>query len=144
MSDYLTTTLLPGEEIRLRARLSLWAHAGFLTLGVLLAPLVVGLFILIPLYVQLKSTEMAVTNKRVLIKLGFISRRTIEMNLESIEVIQVHQSLWGRMFNFGTIIITGAGNPQAPVDRITHPLDFRREALMAQDALKEGVRLRAE
>jgi membrane protein YdbS with pleckstrin-like domain len=133
MSDYIQSTLLPGEHVRLRASLSLWAHAGYLALGLVLAPLVVGLFILIPLFVQLKSTEMAVTNKRVLIKTGFISRQTLEMNLDSIEVIQVHQSIWGRLFNFGTIVITGAGNPQAPVDRIVHPIEFRREALLAQD-----------
>lgn len=137
---YLEATLLPHENLRHRATLSLWAHFGWLLLGILLTPFVVGLFLLIALWIRMRSTELAVTDKRVLVKTGFIERQTVEMNLDCIEAIQVHQTFGGRLFNYGTLIITGAGTPQAPISNIKDPLTFRREALLAQDALKAQER----
>jgi uncharacterized membrane protein YdbT with pleckstrin-like domain len=138
MSSYLEHTLSPDETLRYRAHLSWWPHFGWVALSVLLLPVGIGLIGLLVLWVIIRSTELAVTNKRILVKTGFISRNTIELNLSRIESIQVHQGLFGRMLDFGTIIISGAGNPQAPLDKIKDPLAFRREALAAQDALLNG------
>lgn len=139
-SNYIEATLLPNESVRLQARLSLWPHAPWLFFGVLLAPAGVGLFMLLMLWIRLRSTELAVTDKRVLVKRGFVERQTMEMNLDCIEAIQVHQSVAGRLFDYGTLMITGAGTPQTPIPSIRAPLAFRREALMAQDALKQANR----
>jgi hypothetical protein len=51
-----------------------------------------------------------------------------------VESLQVHQSLFGRMFDYGSILISGAGSPQAPVPGIAHPLEFRKFFMEAMDA----------
>jgi uncharacterized membrane protein YdbT with pleckstrin-like domain len=84
-------------------------------------------------YIRYKTTELAITNKRVIAKSGFVSRHTIELNINRVESLQVSQSLLGRMFNFGTLIISGGGNPQAPITGISNPLEFRKAFTEAQD-----------
>jgi uncharacterized membrane protein YdbT with pleckstrin-like domain len=74
-----------------------------------------------------KATEIAVTNKRILIKTGITSRRTIELLLSKVESIVVNESLWGRMFGYGTVVVRGTGGTPEPFDRIAHPLEFRRQ-----------------
>ena len=73
------------------------------------------------------SSEFAVTNKRVIVKVGWIQRRSIETLLTKIEAIEVFQEIWGRIFNYGTIIVIGTGGTKEPVERIAAPLEFRRK-----------------
>ena len=80
------------------------------------------------------TTELAITNKRVIAKFGLISRSTIEINLQKIESIQVDQGILGRIFNFGSIVVSGAGNPQAPIPGISSPLEFRRSFIDTQES----------
>ena len=56
-----------------------------------------------------KTTELAVTSKRVIAKTGFISRRTTELNHSKVESFKVNQGIFGRIFNCGTIVINGTG-----------------------------------
>src|SRR5579875_1606864 len=60
------------------------------------------------------GTEIVVTDKRVIYKRGFISRRTVEMNISKIETVDVIQSIWGRIFGFGTLLIRGTGSGFEP------------------------------
>ncbi|MBP7763682.1 MAG: PH domain-containing protein [Deltaproteobacteria bacterium] len=92
-----------------------------------------GLFTLFlaPLVSYLTS-EFAVTNKRIIIKTGFISRNTFEMNHSKIESINVNQSILGRILGYGTIVIMGTGSTREPFDRIRDPLAFRRKFLEQQ------------
>jgi uncharacterized membrane protein YdbT with pleckstrin-like domain len=55
------------------------------------------------------TTEIAVTNKRIIFKTGFINRHTVEMNMDKVSSVDVDQTFWGRIFDFGTIRILGAG-----------------------------------
>jgi uncharacterized membrane protein YdbT with pleckstrin-like domain len=73
------------------------------------------------------STEMAVTNKRVIIKTGWLRRKTIEVFLSKIESIDVDQSIFARMLGYGTIIVKGTGGSKEPFDRVRSPLEFRRQ-----------------
>lgn len=98
-----------------------------------------GLVIWIILYMQYVSTELAFTNKRVIAKFGFISRKTIELNIYKVEGLQISQSFLGRIFNFGTIIISGAGNPQAPIPGIANPMEFRRAFMEHQDKVMKNA-----
>ena len=50
---------------------------------------------------------------------------------ETVESIQVHQGIFGRILNYGSLVISGAGNPQAPIPNIANPMDFRRQATEA-------------
>jgi hypothetical protein len=71
------------------------------------------------------ATEMAVTNHRVVIKVGLVSRRTIEMMLTKIESIEVKETAFGRMLGYGTIVVIGTGGTPEPFPRVAHPLQFR-------------------
>jgi uncharacterized membrane protein YdbT with pleckstrin-like domain len=77
--------------------------------------------------VRRNSTEMGVTNKRVVVKRGILARRTFELLLSQIEGILVEESFMGRMFGFGTVIIRGTGGSPETFSRIAHPLEFRRQ-----------------
>jgi membrane protein YdbS with pleckstrin-like domain len=71
------------------------------------------------------GTEIVVTDKRVIYKRGFISRRTVEMNTSKIETVDVIQSLWGRIFGYGTLLIRGTGSGFEPLRHIGAPLTLR-------------------
>ena len=134
MASYIDKVLIAGERVVYQARLSLWPFAGWILLGVATLPVVVGLFILLWVWTRYASTELAITNKRIIAKFGFINRSTVELNLSRVESLQVHQSLLGRMFDYGSILVSGAGNPQAPIPGIADPLEFRKRFMEATDA----------
>lgn len=73
------------------------------------------------------SDEFVVTNKRIIIKTGIISRRTFEMNLNKIETVNVDQSILGRMFGFGTITVIGTGGTREDFPDIAKPTEFRKK-----------------
>jgi uncharacterized membrane protein YdbT with pleckstrin-like domain len=81
----------------------------------------------IPAWIERRTSEFAVTNKRVIVKIGWIRRRSDETLLTKIEGIEVIQGIWARMLNYGTIIITGTGGSREPFSRIAAPLLFRRK-----------------
>jgi uncharacterized membrane protein YdbT with pleckstrin-like domain len=134
MSSYVEGALIQDEQIVHLGRISLWSLWHLIALGLILLPAFgLGLVFLGMAYVRLKTTELAITTKRVIVKHGFIRRRTIEININKVESIQVDQEILGRLFNFGTLVIGGAGNPQAPIDGISAPMEFRRAFIEAQD-----------
>lgn len=138
MSTYVEQALTRGESVLHLGRTSWWSLSGYLFFGTILAPIGVGLVLLAIAWVKQRSTELAVTNKRVITKFGFIQRDTVELNIQKVESVQVQQGILGRMLDFGTIVIAGGGNPQAPVPGIRDPMGFRRAFLEAQEtALKE-------
>ena len=138
MTSYVEESLTKDEKILHTGNISLWSLAPLLALGLLtLAFFGLGLIFWIMAFVTYKTTELAFTNKRVIAKIGFISRQTIEINIAKVESIQVIQSIWGRIFNFGTIVIAGAGNPQAPIAGISDPIAFRRAFADAQTSLTQ-------
>ena len=79
-----------------------------------------------PLIMRMTS-EFAITNKRVIIKVGLIRRTTLEMNLQKIETVNVNQSIMGRIFGFGTISIVGTGGTRETFPQISRPLEFRKK-----------------
>lgn len=89
--------------------------------------------------IRFKTTELAITNKRVIAKFGLISRKTIEINISKVESIQVDQSIIGRIFNYGSLVISGAGNPQAPIPKIDDPICFRRKFSEIQDQSNQTI-----
>lgn len=77
-------------------------------------------------FVKRNSTEMAVTNRRVLIKWGMASRRTLEILLAKVESISVDEPFWGRMLGYGTLVIRGTGGTPEPIVKVSRPGEFRR------------------
>lgn len=145
---YVEKNLLPSETIVYRAHLHpiifatplLLAFVGtlFVAVGLAGAALaflaVIGVLFLVaaviaglPRYVCLKSSEFAITDKRVLVKTGVVRRHTLELLLSKVETIGVEQGVFGRMLNYGTIAVVGTGGTKETFKDIARPLEFRRQ-----------------
>ncbi len=72
------------------------------------------------------SSEFVITNRRIIIKTGFISRNTFEMNLSKIESVNVDQSFMGRILGYGSMTIIGTGGTREAFRNIRKPLEFRK------------------
>jgi uncharacterized membrane protein YdbT with pleckstrin-like domain len=77
--------------------------------------------------VRRNATEMAVTNKRVIVKSGLADRRTIELLLQRIESIAVEEPALGRILGYGTVIVRGTGGTPEVFPQIARPLEFREQ-----------------
>lgn len=73
------------------------------------------------------TTEIDVTDRRIVYKRGFVRRHTVEMNMDKVESVDVDQSILGRMLNYGDITIRGTGVGIEPLQNIDAPLDFRNQ-----------------
>jgi membrane protein YdbS with pleckstrin-like domain len=91
------------------------------------ALLVCGVVVILIGMVRLYATEMAVTNRRVVIKKGVLSRRTIELLLNKVETIEVSETPAGRMLGYGTIVVIGTGGTHESFPKVAHPLEFRSQ-----------------
>jgi uncharacterized membrane protein YdbT with pleckstrin-like domain len=72
------------------------------------------------------ATEMGVTNRRVLIKTGLTSRRTLDMMLSKVESIAVSETFWGRLLGYGSVMVRGTGGTPESFVMIAHPQEFRQ------------------
>jgi uncharacterized membrane protein YdbT with pleckstrin-like domain len=129
--SYIDDSLIPGEVLIHRAHVSWWSQFPLVLLGLVTLVIVVGLVFLVMAWIRVRSTELAITNQRVIAKFGFIKRHTIEINLSKVEALKVEQEVTGRILNFGTIFISGAGTSVAPIPNIADPLVFRRKFMEA-------------
>ena len=154
--SYLDDHLLAGERIVYRAHLHWSTFATSIVvvaLGIALAIVLgvyqpaywyagaalsgIGLLLAIAPAIHYASSEFAVTDKRVVAKLGFIERESLETLLSKIEAIGVDQGIVGRMLGYGTITITGTGGTEESFPRIADPLEFRRQIQSQVVALDE-------
>jgi uncharacterized membrane protein YdbT with pleckstrin-like domain len=152
--SYIDASLVPGETLIHRARVSWWSQAwlillaaltfgiaaGFAAVATLDATteriisgviVLIGLAFLLRAWIRVHSTELAITNRRVIAKFGFVQRHTVEINLGKVEALRVDQGFIGRMLGFGTIHITGSGGSVEPIPQIADPLEFRRRFMEA-------------
>lgn len=114
---YVKSVLITNEEVIYRAKLH-WK--------IYFTPLALLTLWLFPLIKQ-KTSEFVITNKRIIIKIGFISRKTLEMNLNKIESVNVDQGILGRILDYGTITIIGTGGTKESFPDLSQPLLFRRK-----------------
>jgi len=89
--------------------------------------LAISLIHALVIWVNYLCAEFGITNQRVIVKEGFLKRKTIEVFLKSVESVQVDQSIWGRILNFGTVIVSGTGGVTDPLNMIRKPLDFKKQ-----------------
>jgi uncharacterized membrane protein YdbT with pleckstrin-like domain len=135
---YIESNLLADEKIVYTARLHgiiFVKPVALIVLGVIflfIQPIigslvvVIGLVAVIPPLIDCLSSEFGVTNKRVIIKIGFLRRRTVELLLRQVEAISVDQGVLGRMLDFGSVTLTGTGGVREVFHNISAPLEFRR------------------
>ncbi|MCU7927790.1 MAG: PH domain-containing protein [Candidatus Thiodiazotropha sp. (ex Dulcina madagascariensis)] len=140
MGKYVKTNLITDEKIQYEGKTSFWSLLPKLLLGLILLPLYgIGLVFLASAAIAYYTTELAITNKRVIAKFGLIRRNTIEMNISKVESIQVDQGILGRLFNFGSVLVSGAGDPKAPIPGISKPLRFRKMFFEVQEGGSKEV-----
>lgn len=72
------------------------------------------------------TTEVAVTTTRLIYKRGLVARYVGEMNIDRIEGVSVSQSFWGRIFNFGRLVVRGMGVGEMLLPQLADPLTMRR------------------
>jgi uncharacterized membrane protein YdbT with pleckstrin-like domain len=159
----LEKTLLPGEEVVKRGALSpLRLYGDLAVVGVALAlgisgavlgftgvglgvagvgalVLVAGLWRLGKTMILRRGTEMVVTNKRVLIRIGVFSKDSDEMFLNKIESVEVEQKLWERMANVGTVLVHGSGEGVLRFAGIAEPHEFRKACLGAVEVERAAM-----
>jgi uncharacterized membrane protein YdbT with pleckstrin-like domain len=81
-----------------------------------------------------KATEMAVTNRRVLVKVGFLNRKSYEILLPKIESIGIEEGVLGRILGYGSVVVRGTGGTPEPFRNIKNPSEFRRQVQGQIDA----------
>jgi uncharacterized membrane protein YdbT with pleckstrin-like domain len=144
---YVDRVLQQGETVRHIAKISwvtylpglfLWAVAAIIALILPVEPtlhylalivaviiFLIGTALLARAWFHRITTEIAVTDRRIIYKRGFIRRYTVEMHMDKVESVDVDQSLFGRMLDYGDVIIHGTGMGIEPLDNIDHPLELR-------------------
>jgi uncharacterized membrane protein YdbT with pleckstrin-like domain len=146
--SYVRSVLQPGERLRKTARLhwiTYWkalivlaaclalfvassqtpaAATEILQLAAFVAAMLVVLLSAQTLFNN-ATTELAVTDRRVIYKTGFISRQTVEMNVDKIETVVVDQSLLGRLLDYGTVHVKGTGQGIGNLRQVAAPLHVR-------------------
>lgn len=102
-------------------------------LGVILA--LIGIICLIYEIIYAWTTELAITEKSVIAKLGLIKRDTIEVRINKVESIRLNQGIFGRILGYGTVIVVGTGSSSAPIRYIKQPVRFKKELSLLQEKL---------
>ncbi|MCX7359395.1 MAG: PH domain-containing protein [Alphaproteobacteria bacterium] len=123
---YIDESLADGETIIQRGKWPgiFWfgAWAALIVLGIV----VVGIFIFIGAAIKMKTTDFAVTNRRVILKRGWLNRHTQELSVESVEGVSLDQSIIARMFGYGRVVVTGTGDAVIAFPPMANPVGFRR------------------
>lgn len=87
--------------------------------------LVIALVLFLRGVLRRNSTQMTVTNMRVVANVGIAARRSVEIFLSRVESIGVEESVMGRMLGYGTVIVRGTGGTPESFNLVAHPLEFR-------------------
>jgi len=141
---YIDKHLLTNEHVIKRGRVSMSAYVApslMLVLGLLTAAIVIGLILLvyaILAMVRLATTEVAVTDKRVIGKVGIFSTNSLDLRLTKLEGIAVRKGLFGAMFNYGAITVAGSGTTRVTFPGMVNPEGLRRAFLNASEKLEKS------
>ena len=144
---YINSILEPGEKVRYHTTVSWTTYRAAILLAICaLASLLAGasyaemvniswfaaivfavsaIVAFLPAWFRRWTTEIAVTDRRIIFKRGLIRRHTVEMNMQKVESVDVDQTLIGRLFNYGNVTIRGTGSSFETLSRIDSPLKLR-------------------
>jgi uncharacterized membrane protein YdbT with pleckstrin-like domain len=144
---YIDSILEPGEQVRYRTTVSWTSYTPAILLAICaLASLLAGasyaemvniswfaaivfavaaIVAFLPAWFRRWTTEIAVTDRRIILKRGLIRRHTVEMNMQKVESVDVDQTLIGRLFNYGNVTIRGTGSSFEKLRMIDSPLKLR-------------------
>jgi uncharacterized membrane protein YdbT with pleckstrin-like domain len=125
---YIQESLSNGEEVKELFKLH-WFSKIPMVIWIILAIPTFGLTLVLALWewLKLRNIEQGVTNKRVILKKGIISRKSEEMKISSIETVEIIQGVTGRVLGFGTVKVTGRGISDLVFKNINDPMDVKRK-----------------
>ena len=118
LGSYVNNSLIPNERVIYEGKFALMDNWFWIVISM-------GI-LLIPIYLFQKTNEIAVTNHRIIGKKGIIRRDTIDFAINSIEKVDVKQSVFGRIFGFGDVIIHGTGASVKKITALKNPEDFKQ------------------
>ena len=146
MGNYIESNLARDEQIIIKAEVSWLSQFWYLVFGGLFTlsglsmtiaegssgifSLLLGLFLLAVAAIHVLTTELALTNRRIIAKTGLIRRNTVES-------LEINQGILGRIFNFGSVVVKGTGGSSAPIPYINRPLQFREHVNNYLDELDD-------
>lgn len=150
--SYVNSVLQPGETLQARSTLH-WLVYGralimlvaaiaffiasrrasaqddiFLWISVFFA--VGAIVFFVPAWLRRLGTEIAVTDRRIILKHGLIQRHTIEVNMDKVESVDVDQSILGRIFDYGTVTVHGTGTGIEPLAGVSAPIALRNAVMV--------------
>ena len=147
MGSYIEENLARDEKIIIKAQVTWLSQFWYLLFGGLLilsalgsksgVPVFIGLILIGIAVVHVLTTELALTNRRIIAKSGLIRRNTIELKVNRVESLGVSQGVLGRIFNFGSIVVKGTGGSHAPIPYIARPMEFRQQVNNFLDELDD-------
>ena len=153
MGNYVEGNLARDEKIILKAEVTWLSQFWYLLFGGLFTlsgisvtitegsagvfSLVLGLFLLLVAAIHVLTTELALTNRRIIAKTGLIRRNTVELKVNRVESLEINQGILGRIFNFGSVTVKGTGGSSAPIPYIKRPLQFREHVNNYLDELDD-------
>lgn len=150
MSSYVDSVLAEGERIVYRASISHWKfflsylvgslfllaalsayiatenHAGA-ALAMMAILLAAGIGVILSAVIRRQTTELVLTDRRIITKRGLVSRDTVEINLNKVESLHVNQGLMGRILDYGDVTVVGTGASLEPLRGIARPLELRKK-----------------
>ncbi|MCH7386625.1 PH domain-containing protein [Acinetobacter modestus] len=147
MGNYIESNLARDEKIIIKAQVTWWSQLWYLVFGslfILLALpsknfvfLFIGVVFVAIAVIHVITTELALTNRRIIAKSGLIRRNTVELKVNRVESLGIDQGVLGRIFNFGSISVKGIGGSNAPIPYIARPMEFRQQVNNYLDELDD-------
>ena len=141
MGSFVNNSLISGEEVVEEAKVSWLSQLGELIVAAIFIVLgfgvpilfVVGALAILMAIINIMTTELAVTNKKVIGKSGLIRRNALDMQLTKCESVIIDQGILGRILNYGTVVVRGTGGTPNKFPYIDKPLEFRKRVLEEMD-----------
>ena len=124
---FIKSTLQDNETIEMEISFH-WTHTLVAWLYLLfLGWLIIGVFLFISMYLEKWTTERALTNRRLILKRGFIRRKTEEISFNRVEEVNLSQSILQRILGSGDIKVTGTGAGEIMLKNIDDPLEVQKK-----------------
>lgn len=134
--SYVKRALTEGETLCRRGKLHwiLWlrAIAALIFLGII----IVGLVIFVRDLIYLTNTEVALTDRRLIRKTGFLQKHVTDLLLDSVEAVKIDQGFWGNLLGFGRVEVHGTGDETWITPLIADPVGFRREIAAVRNRVR--------
>lgn len=139
MGQYVQSQLIADEAVQYEAKAHWAIHLKgiiVIAIGILILTsdkaigggfIAIGTLMLISAMISAATTELVITNKRIIAKFGVIRRKTFEQQLSKVEGANLNQSFLGRMFGYASIVVRGTGSGLTPVPYIADPTRFQHE-----------------